>query len=475
MTGAQAGDRQLTVQSADLLKEIEAHSGELVRRCFQCDRCATGCPMVSYMQHTPNELFRLIQLGAREAVLSSNAFWFCVSCYTCSVRCPNDIDIAHVMDTLRELSLREGFAPALPQARDFHQIFLGCVRRGGRVSELELMARYNLKLKKPFARAALGWELLRKRRLELWPRRGRPKAGEGERSRRSLVMRFYPGCTLSSSARPYKRSLDWVWERLGIEIEELPGWTCCGATSAHALNRDLAYALPARNLAIAQELGSDLLVACSACYSRLKITQKALENPQTRERISRAIERPLDGRVQIKNILEVLSEHAPRIQKEKIKALEGLKVACYYGCLATRIPRVTGFDDREHPTMMERLVLAAGATAVEWPAKTSCCGASFSVISEEIALKMCSQILEMARRCRADVLVTSCPFCQYNLDWAQWTLSRKDGREPTIPVLFITQLVGLALGGSEKDLMLNSHLVGSEKITCRTQPTVNTR
>ncbi|MCX8103463.1 MAG: 4Fe-4S dicluster domain-containing protein [Candidatus Bipolaricaulota bacterium] len=186
----------LIVQSADFLKEIEAHSGEMLRRCFQCDRCATGCPMASYMQHTPNELFRLIQLGAKEAALSSNSFWFCVSCYTCSVRCPNDIDIAQVMDTLRELSLRAGFPPALPQARDFHQLFLDCVRRGGRVSELELMARYNLKRRRPFARFALGWELLRKGRLELWPRRAislhelfaphpllpSPSEGRGDRS-----------------------------------------------------------------------------------------------------------------------------------------------------------------------------------------------------------------------------------------------------------------------------------------------------
>nr|BAL56242.1 heterodisulfide reductase subunit B [uncultured Acetothermia bacterium]BAL59017.1 heterodisulfide reductase subunit B [Candidatus Acetothermum autotrophicum] len=272
------------------------------------------------------------------------------------------------------------------------------------------------------------------------------------------MMRFYPGCTLSSSAKPYKRSLEWVWQRLEIELEELPGWTCCGATSAHALHRDLAYALPARNLAIAQELGDDLLVACSACYSRLKITQKALENAQICERISRTIERPLDGRVQIKNVLEVLSEQMPRIQKEKTKALEGLKVACYYGCLATRIPRVAGFDDRENPTLMERLVSAAGATALDWPMKTSCCGASFSVINEAIALTMCSQILEMARRCGADLIVTSCPFCQYNLDWAQWMRARADGHGLNIPVLFITQLVGLALGGNERELMLEANL-----------------
>lgn len=190
MMRAQAEDRRIIAQSTDCLKEVEAHSDEPVRRCFQCDRCATGCPMASYMQHTPNELFRLIQLGDRKSVLSSNGFWFCVSCYTCSVRCPNDIDIAHVMDTLRELSLREGCTPALPQARDFHELFLNCVRRSGRVSELELMAHYILKhatrglhLRQPAAGedrqsgrslvawAALGWELLRKRRLDLWPRR----------------------------------------------------------------------------------------------------------------------------------------------------------------------------------------------------------------------------------------------------------------------------------------------------------------
>lgn len=165
------GTQTLAARSLDFLKIVEAHSGEPVRRCFQCDKCATGCPMASYMQHTPNELFRLIQLSDRETVLSSNAFWFCVSCYSCSVRCPNDIDIAQVMDTLRELALRYNCAPALPQARDFHQIFLDCVRRRGRVSELELIVRYNLKLGKPLARAALGWELWRKGRLELWPRR----------------------------------------------------------------------------------------------------------------------------------------------------------------------------------------------------------------------------------------------------------------------------------------------------------------
>ncbi len=151
---------------------VENESGEKVSRCFQCDKCATGCPMASYMQYTPNELFRLIELQEQSAVLSSNTFWFCVSCYACSVRCPNDIDIAHVMDSLRELALRENYAPALPQARAFHQIFLDCIRRSGRVSKLELIARFNLRTKSPFHRLSLGWALFRKGRLEWRPFKG---------------------------------------------------------------------------------------------------------------------------------------------------------------------------------------------------------------------------------------------------------------------------------------------------------------
>ncbi len=277
------------------------------------------------------------------------------------------------------------------------------------------------------------------------------------------MIHFYPGCTLSSSARPYSHSLYWVFKRLGFELQELPGWTCCGATSAHALNRELAYALPARNLAIAQEIETDLMVACSACYNRLKITQRALENAQIRERVRQLVEKPLDGGLQIKNVLEILSEESTlkRIEQERTKALDGLKVACYYGCLLTRITRVVGFDSPENPTSMERLVAAAGADVLDWPYKTECCGAGLSVTNEEISLNMCSRILEMARHCGTDVLVTSCPFCQYNLDWAQWKIQREGSQEKVIPVIFITQLLGLALGGGEKELMLGSNLAGA--------------
>lgn len=290
------------------------------------------------------------------------------------------------------------------------------------------------------------------------------------------MIHFYPGCTLSSSAKAYSRSLHWVFQQLDQEIEELPDWSCCGATSAHALNRDLTYALPARNLAIAHEMNSDLMVACSACYHRLMVTQQALTNPQLRERVQRAVNRLLHASLEIKNVLEILSEESciERIHQERTHDLSGLKVACYYGCLATRIPRVPGFDGVENPTSMERLAAAAGADVLHWPYKTECCGASLSVTNEALSLAMCDRILQMARRCGADLLVTSCPFCQYNLDWAQWKVSREDSQTKAIPVMFITQLLGLGLGGGDKELMLSSNLAGSKGVPCPLRRLVRT-
>ncbi|MFQ5795271.1 MAG: CoB--CoM heterodisulfide reductase iron-sulfur subunit B family protein [Candidatus Bipolaricaulia bacterium] len=279
-------------------------------------------------------------------------------------------------------------------------------------------------------------------------------------------MRLFPGCTLSSSARPYRVSLDWLFDKLGLELQELPDWNCCGATSAHALRRDLAYALPARNLAIAQELQQDLIVPCSACYSRLKLTQQALsQNERLRSRVGRLVGTRLepDHLPAVRNVLELLGDESlsKRVAGERTERLNGLKIACYYGCLLTRLPRVSGFASVENPQVMERLVTAAGAEPVDWPLKTACCGASLSVIQEAIALKLSTRILDMARRCAADLIVAACPFCQYNLDHAQW---RRRHADEQIPVIFITQLLGLALGGDAGELMLSANLVGAESL-----------
>lgn len=280
-------------------------------------------------------------------------------------------------------------------------------------------------------------------------------------------MRLYPGCTLSSSARPYWCSLNWVFQRLELELEELSNWNCCGATSAHALDKELSYALPARNLAIAQELGEDLIVPCSACFSRLTLTRHRLAQSESwRSRLEPLIGIKLNPErlPAVRSVLDVLDDEAirKRIAAERTDRLKNLNVACYYGCLLTRLPHAPGFDEVENPQSMDRLVTAAGGVPVDWPLKTACCGASLSVIQEEIAIRLSGRILDMARRSGADVIVTACPFCQYNLDYATWRQS--PAREPGIPVIFITQLLGLALGGEPDELMLSANLAHAEAL-----------
>lgn len=262
-------------------------------------------------------------------------------------------------------------------------------------------------------------------------------------------MQFFPGCTLSASAKPYRRSLEGLLAYLGVELEELPDWSCCGASSAHSLDRHLAHRLAARNLLLAR---GELLAACSACYSRLKLTQKALEDePGLRAELEGLFEGELDPGLRVRSILEVLRDNLGGIRSH-LEGLE-LKVACYYGCLLTRNPRIPPFDSVEDPTSMEQLVEAIGAEPIPWSGKTDCCGAGFSLTREEVFLRLSTAILDKARLFGAEAIAVACPFCHYNLDYAQWKLRP----ERVIPVLYITQLLGLALGVRE-GLMLDANL-----------------
>jgi heterodisulfide reductase subunit B len=215
----------------------------------------------------------------------------------------------------------------------------------------------------------------------------------------------------------------------------------------------LAHRLAARNLLLAH---GELLAACSACYSRLKLTQKALENePDLRADLEGIFNRELDPKLEVRSILEVLRDNLDEIRSQA-EGLE-LKVACYYGCLLTHNPRIEPFDSVEDPTSMELLVEAIGAEPIPWSSKTDCCGAGFSLTQEEIFLRLSTKILDTAKLFGAEAIVVACPFCHYNLDYAQWKLKA----ERVIPVLYITQLLGLALGVRE-GLMLNANLAKFE-------------
>lgn len=278
---------------------------------------------------------------------------------------------------------------------------------------------------------------------------------------------YYPGCSLMGTAAEYNKSLTAIAPLLGVDLVEVPDWNCCGASSAHALNRKLSLALPARVLAIAEREGLDrILVPCAACYNRMVKTQaEAAENENLKQEISTTIEMPFAAKTKPVSIIEFLSEMGSEKIKSLVKKpLEELKVACYYGCLLLRPPKLIKFDDCEAPQSMDNLVEATGAQSVEWAFKTECCGASFTVSNKEVVLNLAEKILANAKLEGANVITVGCPLCHANLDWRQVDLLKKSDRDINIPVLYITELLGIALGLTPKEVGLTDHFIDTSSI-----------
>jgi heterodisulfide reductase subunit B len=277
---------------------------------------------------------------------------------------------------------------------------------------------------------------------------------------------YYPGCTLKGTAVEYDKSVTKIAPLLGVDLVEVPDWNCCGASSAHAINRKLSLALAARVLAIAEQEGMDrVLVPCAACYNRLVKTQvEAAENETLRQEISTIIEMPFSAKTKPVGILEFFSEMGSEKIKSLVKKpLEELKVACYYGCLLLRPPKLIKFDDCEEPQVMDDVVKAIGAEPVEWAFKTECCGAGFSLSKKEVVLDLTEKILRNAKLEGADVITVGCPLCHANLDFRQVDILKKN-KDINIPVLYITELVGIALGLTPKEVGLQSHFIDTSAI-----------
>ena len=292
---------------------------------------------------------------------------------------------------------------------------------------------------------------------------------------------FYPGCSLESTAWDFDKSTRALCKALNIELIDVPDWVCCGSTPAHSSNASLAVALPVINLQKAQAAGfSEVLTACASCYARLRTANYKVNNdPAERERAQRITEKPYDGSVKVRHILDVLvNDLGVREIRKRVQApLKGLRVASYYGCLLSRPSEVVAFDDSEHPTCMDDLVKAAGAQAVDWPFKTECCGASLSISKTGVVNRLGYRLLSMAHRAGAECIVVACPLCQLNLDFRQpeakkqgkvsfpsSTWERGDSDVPDIPVVYITQLLGLALGLKPDALGLDALTISADAI-----------
>jgi heterodisulfide reductase subunit B2 len=278
---------------------------------------------------------------------------------------------------------------------------------------------------------------------------------------------YYPGCSAESTARDMYQSTLAVAGALGIEMVEPNGWTCCGATAGHQTDRVLAASLPAASLVKIKDMGLDCVVNCAACYNRMKAANHEISTvPEIRSKVSDAIGRDYDGSVKIRHFIEVLLETIgpEKIRKAVKNPLTGFKVACYYGCLLVRPPKVVNFDDPENPKSLDKLVKAVGGQSIDWPYKVECCGGGLSLSRTDVVVNLTDSILDMAKSSGADCIAVSCPMCQVNLDLRQQDIKHKNGNDYKMPIVYITQLLGLALGISSKNLGFNKLMVPAKKV-----------
>jgi len=277
-----------------------------------------------------------------------------------------------------------------------------------------------------------------------------------------MKLAYYPGCSQESAALEYGISMRKMAEVLGVELWEIPEWNCCGATAAHSVNHLLSLALPARNLAIAEQQGLDVVTPCAGCYNRLKVTEHYVrENQQMRKQVQEAIGANYRATNRTFSVLELLVERLgiDFIRSKVTKPLKGLKPVCYYGCLLVRPVELTGFDDPEDPRSMDNLVRALGAEPVDWPFKTECCGAALTNTRPEIGLKMTHTLLKTAVEMGADSIVTACPICMLNLDMRQSQVEKEFEVKFDLPVYYVTELVAVAAGISPQEAGINLHFV----------------
>lgn len=278
---------------------------------------------------------------------------------------------------------------------------------------------------------------------------------------------YYPGCSLTGTGKEYDMSLRKVVNLLETELEELNDWSCCGATSAHATNHLLATALPARNLIIAKHQKLNELVApCAACYNRMVVTSHELNSNSALERqVADLMGESARNGIKILNIIELFQKIGLNKIKEKVKVdLKGIKAACYYGCLLVRPFDITKFDDAEHPESMEEIIKSVGAVPVDWNFKIECCGGAHSIAHKEIVVDLSKKIIDDAQRNGADVIIVACPMCHSNLDMRQKAIKKEFPTHKEIPVLYLSEFVGLALGLKPKELGLGLHLIDTKSL-----------
>ncbi|MCG0239382.1 MAG: CoB--CoM heterodisulfide reductase iron-sulfur subunit B family protein [Firmicutes bacterium] len=276
---------------------------------------------------------------------------------------------------------------------------------------------------------------------------------------------FFPGCTLESAAREVMIATQKVAGALGIELVELEGWSCCGASHIQDVDEELALALNARNIALGEALGAPILTLCNTCTLMLRSAKQRIdEDEAARARVNealRAADLQYRGTSDITHFLWVLVRDygLENLRKQVKRPLTGLKVACFYGCHILRPPQVMGFENPWNPRSMEMVVEALGAENVPYGERLSCCGFHAVFPAEREVLRKTGVSCRSAREAGADVIVTPCPLCHMQLDMYQPDAQQQFAESIRIPILHLPQLVGLALGFSPEELGIRRHVV----------------
>ncbi len=457
-------------------------SGENIYRCYQCQRCTNGCPFAEFFDIPPHELIRRLQFGQDDVCLTAKTTWLCAACQTCNTRCPQDIDVARVFDIVKIEAQERGLKPAAFPVKAFYDAGMRNIRWFGRLYELGLMAelygkmffRGELNLRRLFSKdLPMALRMLRAGKLKIFPTIARgsqtrpiPKpAGK-------KAIGYYPGCSLHATAIEFGKSMEMVAEALDLALIEPNGWVCCGTSPAHSSDHVLATALPIENLALIEKAGCDAVtVPCASCFSRFKMAVAHMDdNADLKREVEELVRKRrgfiYHGGVDVQHILETFEEFVglDAIRERVRRPLKGLKFVSYYGCLITRPPKVTEAPNPENPMNMEHIIEALGGENLDWNYKTACCGGSLSLSELDMALSMIGRIVGEAREVGADAIVVACPLCHANLDMRQDML---ESAEKPIPVVYITELMGLAFGIPPKELGLDKHLAPTDALVQR--------
>ena len=282
---------------------------------------------------------------------------------------------------------------------------------------------------------------------------------------------YYPGCSARGSSADYEKSTQAVCKALNMTLVDIPDWSCCGSTPAHAVSSELSAALCVRNLDIAAQQQADLLLTpCPSCLSNLRMASKRMEDPQFRARVDELLDGPAAEK--FPPVTSVMQGIAGQLDMDAIasrvrKSLKGLKLAAYYGCLMSRPAEIMDFGDPENPTLMESMLAACGAEMVDFPLKTSCCGASFGIPERSMTARNTGRILDLATRLGVDAVIVACPLCQMNLDLRQVQAGDAVQTRFNLPILYYTQMLGLAFDLPKTDLGLEKLRVSADGLIAK--------